>query len=122
MWVTESFAGGVRFNNTTIAQVFDIAMAWLDDHPEERPRPAAKLVGLALAEAWPCNQGRLGRTSLQSRARIICAKGCHSFRANAIFPNPASSSPSSLLDGLFDLLRCAFVDELLRGPAFDGKD
>lgn len=45
-----------RPSASTMAQVFDIAMEWLEDHPEERHRPAAKLVGLALAEAWPCNQ------------------------------------------------------------------
>lgn len=39
---------------STMVQVFDIAMNWLEDHPEERHRPAAKLIGLALAEAWPC--------------------------------------------------------------------
>lgn len=41
---------------STMAQLFDIAMSWLADNPAERHRPAAKLVGLALAEAFPCNQ------------------------------------------------------------------
>lgn len=41
---------------STIGQVFDVAMDWLDEHPAERHRPAAKLIGLALAEAWPCNR------------------------------------------------------------------
>jgi hypothetical protein len=41
---------------STMSQVFDIVMAWLEDHPEERHRPAAKLSGLALAEAWPCRE------------------------------------------------------------------
>jgi len=45
-----------RPSASTMAQVFDIAMAWLADNPVERHRPAAKLVGLALAEAWPCNR------------------------------------------------------------------
>lgn len=45
-----------RPSAATMAQVFDIAMSWLADNPAERHRPAAKLVGLALAEAWPCNQ------------------------------------------------------------------
>lgn len=44
-----------RPSRSTVAQVFDISMAWLEGHPEERHRPAAKLVGLALAEAWPCS-------------------------------------------------------------------
>lgn len=41
---------------STMAQVFDIAMNWLEENPKERHRPAAKLVGLALAEAWPCSR------------------------------------------------------------------
>ncbi len=45
-----------RPSASTMAQVFDIAMSWLANNPAERHRPAAKLVGLALAEAWPCNQ------------------------------------------------------------------
>ena len=45
-----------RPSASTIAQVFDITMSWLADNPAERHRPAAKLVGLALAEAWPCNE------------------------------------------------------------------
>lgn len=45
-----------RRSASTIAQVFDITMSWLADNPAERHRPAAKLVGLALAEAWPCNE------------------------------------------------------------------
>lgn len=40
---------------STMAQVFDIAMSWLADNPAERHRPAAKLIGLALAESWPCS-------------------------------------------------------------------
>lgn len=37
----------------TIEQAFDVLMSWLEDHPGERHRPAAKLAGLAFAEAWP---------------------------------------------------------------------
>jgi hypothetical protein len=45
-----------RPSASTMAQVFDIAMNWLEDHPAERHRPAAELVGLGLAEAWPGSQ------------------------------------------------------------------
>lgn len=40
----------------SIQQLRDITVQWLEEHPEERHRPAAKLIGLALAEAWPCNK------------------------------------------------------------------
>lgn len=39
----------------TIEQAFDVLLSWLEDHPGERHRPAAKLAGLAFAEAWPCD-------------------------------------------------------------------
>lgn len=39
---------------THIMQMVDVLMKWLEDHPAERHRPAAKLAGLAFAEAWPC--------------------------------------------------------------------
>ncbi|WP_461383954.1 Rap1a/Tai family immunity protein [Devosia indica] len=42
-----------RPSASTMAQVFDIAMLWLADNFAERHRPAAKFVGLALAEASP---------------------------------------------------------------------
>lgn len=40
----------------SIQQLRDITVNWLEEHPEERHRPAAKLIGLALAEAWPCDE------------------------------------------------------------------
>lgn len=39
-----------------VQQLRDITVMWLEEHPAERRRPAAKLIGLALAEAWPCNK------------------------------------------------------------------
>ncbi|RLQ86832.1 Rap1a/Tai family immunity protein [Notoacmeibacter ruber] len=45
-----------RPSTSTMAQVFDITMSWLADNPAERHRPAAALIGLALAEAWTCHQ------------------------------------------------------------------
>lgn len=39
----------------TPEQLFDVLISWLKNHPAERHRPAAKLAGLAYAEAWPCN-------------------------------------------------------------------
>jgi len=43
-----------RPQHHAIQQLRDIAVSWLEEHPEERHRPAAKLIALALAEAWPC--------------------------------------------------------------------
>ena len=40
----------------TIEQIVDVFASWLEEHPEERHRPAAKLAGMAFADAWPCNK------------------------------------------------------------------
>jgi hypothetical protein len=40
----------------TIEQLVDVLISWLERHPAERHRPAAKLAGLAYADAWPCNK------------------------------------------------------------------
>jgi hypothetical protein len=45
-----------RPKGVTIDQMMDVLIDWLEDHPAERHRPAAKLAGLAFAEAWPCNR------------------------------------------------------------------
>ncbi len=45
-----------RPESHSIQQLRDITVLWLEEHPEERHRPAAKLIGLALADAWPCNK------------------------------------------------------------------
>jgi hypothetical protein len=45
-----------RPQSHAIQQLRDIVVNWLGEHPEERHRPAAKLIGLALAEAWPCDR------------------------------------------------------------------
>jgi hypothetical protein len=45
-----------RPNGVTYDQLLDVFMNWLEDHPADRHRPAAKLAGLAFAEAWPCNK------------------------------------------------------------------
>lgn len=40
----------------TVDQLVDVLIAWLEEHPAERHRPAAKLAGMAFTEAWPCNK------------------------------------------------------------------
>ena len=38
----------------TVPQIGEVILKWLVEHPAERHRPAAKLAGLAMADAWPC--------------------------------------------------------------------
>jgi hypothetical protein len=45
-----------RPGGVTPQQLVDVLISWVWDHPAERHRPAAKLAGLAYAEAWPCNE------------------------------------------------------------------
>ncbi len=45
-----------RPEEVTELQLVDVLLAWLDQHPAERHRPAAALAGLAFAEAWPCTK------------------------------------------------------------------
>lgn len=52
--VAPHLTGICRPAAVTRDQMFDVVMDWLEQHPAERHRPAAKLIGLAFAEAWPC--------------------------------------------------------------------
>ncbi|WP_157959632.1 Rap1a/Tai family immunity protein [Devosia submarina] len=54
--VAPHLANICRPQGVTAQQIADVLMEWLDEHPEERHRPAAKLTGLAFAEAWPCTE------------------------------------------------------------------
>lgn len=45
-----------RPDGVTPEQLRDVLISWVWDNPAERHRPAAKLAGLAYAEAWPCNK------------------------------------------------------------------
>lgn len=53
--VAQHLTNVCRPADVTVDQIFDVLMSWLKDNPAERHRPAAKLAGLAFAEAWPCN-------------------------------------------------------------------
>lgn len=54
--VSQRLTNICRPQSHAIQQLRDIVVNWLLEHPEERHRPAAKLIGLALAEAWPCSK------------------------------------------------------------------